>query len=447
MRIIACGDLLFSSRNLAKRLDKRIVDQLSAADAVFANAEFCCPKPTTPPAAGRGYITSVKPATLDEFVDLNIKLVSFANNHTGDFGWEGVIDTIEAAEERGLIHCGVGRNLDDARAARFFDTPKGRVGVVAVSSTRSEVFAASVAGGSAVARPGLNPLRWGRSYVLPDQEFAQLQNITELLGVAASNREGARIEVMADQGPDSFKFGSLFESSVQIERGERAYVRTYMNEGDCEAILKSVRDAAYRSDVAIVSLHTHEGEGDGWYAPYPPAFIEEFARRAIDAGASAVVGHGAHFLRGVEIYKNRPIFYNLGSLLMEFEAGESIIAPEMYAAYGYDLDSRPADLHRARAKDLEGNFVGFNAEPRFSRNCIAILDYELGALQFRLLPIDLGMNRERSLDRGLPRLVSAEIGHEIAADLTRMSERYGTVLHYDEALGTISIETITDNLI
>ncbi|MEE3662011.1 CapA family protein [Brenneria sp. g21c3] len=440
MRIIACGDLLFSSRNLAKRLDKRLVERLSAADAVFANAEFCCPKPETPPAAGRGYITSVKPATLDEFVDLNIKLVSFANNHTGDFGPQGVVDTLEAAEQRGLIHCGVGRNLADARSARFLDTPNGRVGVVALSSTRSEVFAASVAGADVAARPGLNPLRWGRAYVLPDTEFGQLRQITELLGIADSNREGQRIEVMADQGPDYLRFGSIFESSVQIERGDVAHVRTYMNDDDHEAILKSVRDAVHRSDVTLVSLHTHEGENDGWYAPYPPAFIEAFARSAIDAGASAVIGHGAHFLRGVEIYKNRPIFYNLGSLLMEFEAGESLVAPEMYAAYGHDLDARPSDLHRARSINSAGQFVGFNAESRFSKNCLALMDYQSGALRFELLPIDLGLNRERSLDRGLPVIASAELGHEIAADLTRLSGRYGTQLHYNEATGTITIE-------
>ena len=51
------------------------------------------------------------------------------------------------------------------------------------------------------------------------------------------------------------------------------------------------------------------------------------------------------------IYHGKPIFYNLGSLLMEFEAGESIIAPEMYEAYGYGADSRPSDLHSNRAKD------------------------------------------------------------------------------------------------
>ena len=37
---------------------------------------------------------------------------------------------------------------------------------------------------------------------------------------------------------------------------------------------------------------------------------------------------------------------------MEFEAGESIIAPEMYESYGYDIDSRPSDLHSAVQKTV-----------------------------------------------------------------------------------------------
>ena len=96
MRIIACGDALFSSRNLAKRLDPRIVQALTEADAGFVNAEFSCPRHDTPPAPRR-FITAVRPEVLDELRDLNLRLVSFANNHTGDFGPRGVIDTIEAA--------------------------------------------------------------------------------------------------------------------------------------------------------------------------------------------------------------------------------------------------------------------------------------------------------------------------------------------------------------
>jgi poly-gamma-glutamate synthesis protein (capsule biosynthesis protein) len=111
--------------------------------------------------------------------------------------------------------------------------------------------------------------------------------------------------------------------------------------------------------VVIATLHTHEGINENWYATEPPEFVEEFAHRAIDEGASVFVGQGAHFTRGVEIYKGRPIFYNLGSLLMEFEAGESMISPEMYHTYGLNGGARPSDLHSGRAKDAEGNWTGF----------------------------------------------------------------------------------------
>lgn len=97
MRFIACGDSLFSSRNLRNRLDPQLVELLLSADGVFTNAEFCTPNPETPPAAGRGYMTSVRPSLLDEFASLNIRMLSFVNNHTGDYGWQGVLDTMKAA--------------------------------------------------------------------------------------------------------------------------------------------------------------------------------------------------------------------------------------------------------------------------------------------------------------------------------------------------------------
>jgi poly-gamma-glutamate synthesis protein (capsule biosynthesis protein) len=38
-------------------------------------------------------------------------------------------------------------------------------------------------------------------------------------------------------------------------------------------------------------------------------YVEEFAHRCIDAGADAVFGTGNHLLKGIEIYKGKPIFY------------------------------------------------------------------------------------------------------------------------------------------
>lgn len=441
MRFIVCGDALFSSRNLENRLDKKIVEKLKSADGGFVNAEFCTPNPETPPACGRGYMTSVRPATLKEFSDLNLKMVGFVNNHTGDYGWQGVMDTMNAAEAHGLIACGVGRDLREARLPKFLDTPTGRVSIVATGSTRSEVFAASNSGAGVAQRPGSNPLRWGRAYVLTDELFEQLYNIDVALGTRKSMDEGCKVETYPPQGNDSFKFGSLFEGCLQIERGEKSHVRTFVNEKDAEEVLKSVTDASKRSDLTIFSLHTHEGLNENWYAAEPPEFVEKIAHDAIDAGADVVVGHGAHFLRGVEVYKGKPIFYNIGSILMEFEAGESIIAPEMYEAYGYAVDSRPSDLHTHRAKDKDGNFIGFNAERRFSENCLLQIDMdENGKFTYGLLPIDLCMNSEKPLHRGLPRVADTKTAHEIAEHMTEYSVAYGTKLEYDEKDGMIHIK-------
>ena len=41
--------------------------------------------------------------------------------------------------------------------------------------------------------------------------------------------------------------------------------------------------------------------------------MTEIAHRAIDAGADLVVGHGPHYSLPIEVYKDKPIFYGLGS--------------------------------------------------------------------------------------------------------------------------------------
>ncbi|ODV83389.1 hypothetical protein CANARDRAFT_9626 [[Candida] arabinofermentans NRRL YB-2248] len=441
MRFVAGGDCLFSSRNLVNRLDPKLVSEFKDSDACFVNAEFTCPKPEIhPPAAGRAYITSVKENILDEFVDLNIKLLSFANNHACDFGYQGVINTIEASEKRNLQPCGIGRSIEEARLPKFLDTPNGRIGVVTTSTTRSEMMLASSAGAGTIPRPGIAPLRWGRTYVLPTEQFEQLKIMDDMMGTAEAFRECNEIEIKPKFGPDNFKLGSLFEGHLDIQRGEKAHVKTHYNQKDANALFKSIKDCSNRSDFNFVSLHTHEGINNNWYNPLPAEFIQEFARKSIDTGADAIIGHGAHFMRGVEIYKGKPIFYNIGSFLMEFEVGESIISPEMYEVYNLPPDSRPSDLHRGRANDPEtGKFTGFNSHPRFSRNCLAIFDDSTGVMEVKLLPIDLDLTRENRMQRGVPYLVPAKVGHEIAEYLTDISTEWGTKLTYNEKTGYIDI--------
>ncbi len=438
MRVVACGDALFSGGNLAERLEPELIGILEDADATFANAEFICPARGTVPAPRR-FITAVGIAAVDELTSIGVNMLSFANNHTGDFGPQGIVDTIEACEARGVIHSGIGRSLAEARLPHFLDTQEGRISLISAGTTRSAEFAASVPGTGIPARPGMNPLRWGRAYVLPEKEFSQMQQIEDLLGITASRKEVMHIEVMADPGEDRLPFGSVFEGSLQFERGDHAHIRYYSNQRDEKAILENVRDAANRSEIVLLSIHAHEGTGENWYSPRPVPFLEEFARKAIDAGASAFIGHGPHLLRGIEIYKGKPIFYSLGSLLMEFENGMQKMTPEMYEAYGFGPDTLPSQLHMSRAANASGEPLGFYSDARFSKSCIAICDFEEENVNVKLVAIDLGFNRKRRSERGLPALAKPDLAREIAADMARMSEPYGTRITYNEEDGTISV--------
>ncbi len=82
-----------------------------------------------------------------------------------------------------------------------------------------------------------------------------------------------------------------------------------------------VTKASADHDLVLVSFH---GGAEGSKAQHVPHGREDFfgenrgelrafARAVIDAGADAVLGHGPHVLRGMEVYKDRFIVYSLGN--------------------------------------------------------------------------------------------------------------------------------------
>jgi hypothetical protein len=86
------------------------------------------------------------------------------------------------------------------------------------------------------------------------------------------------------------------------------------------AVVDSVRRLV---DLLVVTFH---GGAEGVRALHVPEVAESlgqeprgelrrWARAVVDAGADAVVGHGPHVLRGIELYRGRPIAYSLGNFL------------------------------------------------------------------------------------------------------------------------------------
>jgi len=67
-----------------------------------------------------------------------------------------------------------------------------------------------------------------------------------------------------------------------------------------------------KCDVVIVSMHAGVE-----YVPRPNAQQTRFARAAIDAGATVVVGHHPHVFQPAERYKDGVIFYSLGNLVFD----------------------------------------------------------------------------------------------------------------------------------
>lgn len=74
-----------------------------------------------------------------------------------------------------------------------------------------------------------------------------------------------------------------------------------------EEDVRRVRDQV---DVVVVSLHWNIENSQ---ETHPDA--RAFAHRIVDAGADAILGHHPHVPRGVEVYRERPIFYSLGNLI------------------------------------------------------------------------------------------------------------------------------------
>jgi poly-gamma-glutamate synthesis protein (capsule biosynthesis protein) len=76
------------------------------------------------------------------------------------------------------------------------------------------------------------------------------------------------------------------------------------------------------------------------------------------------------------------------------------MTPEMYEGFGLHRDALPSQMHMSRVADKSGKRIGFYAESRFSKGCIAVCDFDGGAVKVKLVPIDMDLNRHvpRSAD-------------------------------------------------
>jgi poly-gamma-glutamate synthesis protein (capsule biosynthesis protein) len=423
MKFTAAGDMLIQ-RVISTGYEgfQEVSDYIKKGDARFFNFESIIYKEGIwGNQFNGGSFHNSDPRTLNIAEQYGFNMMTFANNHTFDWGYGGLISTLDSLKQTNFVHAGVGMNLDEAAAPAYLDTPTGRVALIAMTS--SFVNQAAVAGRQSrriPGRPGVNALRTKPYIEVTEEQLKVLSEIAETSGVNAG-RAISRAEgyVALKEDDSTVELGSM----VEFRLGNKTKYHAVLNEKDMARLERSIFEAKAQADYILVSIHGHEVSGTS--KETPAEFLVEFAHRCIDMGAHAVLGQGPHLLRPLEIYKNRPIFYSLGDFMLHNES--VTFAPEdMYEKYGMTSDDPLCDIYRKRSRNYT---VGLLTDRRMMEAVIPYFEMEDGELtHLELLPVELGFGEPR-YRLGNPR-VSTDRG--IIERYAEMSEKYGTKISIDE---------------
>lgn len=429
LRLNAVGDLYFGRRVQHEAGMAAVRDVLQDAHATFANVEMLFHRFGSAPQPEFGGTWSASPWEFaDQLPWLGVNLAALPTNHVGDYGVGGIVDQLDAMKSMGIAHAGLGRTLAEARRPAYLDTPAGRIALVAACSTFHESARAGHQRRDNHGRPGLNPLRFSTTYRVDRSAMEALRRIAD--GLELKARKEHRIwgfhHIWEIPGQDA----TLSFLRERFAEGEGFAIESQPHPGDLEEHQAIIAEARRQADRVVVSLHSHEFDT---VKAEPPGFMVEFAHACIDAGADAFLGHGAHLLRGVEMYRGRPILYGLGNFIIHINMFPTQ-PDEAYEAFAMPPKATPADLYdRRSSKDT----TGFFADPRYWVSVIAQL--ELGDAQpakVRLVPMELGMGLPRSR-RGSPRIAEPELGRRIIAEVARLSEPFGTAVEWDGEAGVV----------
>ncbi len=235
-------------------------EELQRADLAFCQLELCITQRGERLPQCR-HTDRTPPKTAPALREAGFDVVSFAGNHCMDWGLHGLYDTIDALQRADLQVVGVGADIEAARRPVFVTAKGVRFAFLAYSSILPIGYWADTH------RPGCAPMRaW-----------------------------------------------TLYEQIEHDQPGTPARVHTFANREDLEALRADIARARAGADFVAVSLH--------WGIHFVPGVIADYQREvgraAIDAGADIVLGHHAHILKGVDIYRGRPILYSLCNFAMD----------------------------------------------------------------------------------------------------------------------------------
>jgi poly-gamma-glutamate synthesis protein (capsule biosynthesis protein) len=432
-KFTATGDSFITRclpHNPNDRSFSKIKEIIGEADARFANLETTIQSDESYPSAiSGGTWARSSPDVLNVLKACGFNLMAWANNHTLDYSHGGLLSTKKYLDKFGFIHAGAGKNLAEASAPSYLECASARVALIAATSTLDKSWCAGEQRRDCKGRPGVNPLRYDTKYLIDPEKMRQLEEIAGITGINDENNLKIMEGFMAAPEEDLFMFGDSYFK--EVKNGEEEGKTTNPNEKDIQRIIENIVEARRRADYVIISIHSHEMKGE--LKETPAEFLTTFARKCIDSGAHAVIGHGPHIIRGIEIYKRRPIFYSLGNFIFHTMTVASLPA-DFYEKYGLGPMDNAVDALETMSK---GYTRGLYANPLVWEAFIPFWSMEDGELvDLKLYPIELGFGQP-VYRMGWPVLSSKT---DVFERLKELSKPYGTSMEIGESICRVKIK-------
>ncbi|MBR4288386.1 MAG: CapA family protein [Clostridia bacterium] len=426
MKFTAVGDVLCQKR-MPDTYEgfETIRDYIMKGDARFFNLEttvnyegecYGCQH------SGGTYIRC-NPEVAEDMLRYGFNMVNFNNNHIMDFAHEGMLKTMEYVNAMDIVNAGVGMNLHQASAPAYLETPNGRVAIISVSTSFAAPCMAGVQSRRIPGRPGINGIRVSRKVMVPEESFGWIQKI----GVESHINDAKNITRAEGYHP-ALPEGVAEIGEMQFVKGETYDVVLTPNAKDMARVKESIEEALLQADYVMISIHAHQIEGKE--KETVPRMLESVCRSFIDYGADAVVGHGPHLLRAIEVYKDKPIFYSLGDFLIQLYSVP--VAPEdFYDKYGLTSDMSPIKLLEKRSA---GFTRGLMEEDRMREAVVPYweTDENKKLTKLELLPVKATKGEKGHHLEGLPQPVEE---YAFMEKLASLSAPYGVEIKMENGLG------------
>ena len=421
MRFTAVGDVIIQKR-IYEEFEgyNELASFIKQGDARFFNLETTLNHDgeTSASQFSGGTYLRTNPEILDDIKKFGFNMTSFNNNHALDFFYDGFACTLDAVNKSGLVHSGAGKNLAEASAPKYLETKNGRVALIAVNSSFSPSMMAGEQSPRVSGRPGINGLRLEKYIELPEDELEHIKRIAKATNINAEKEITRREGYFAELANNECELGDF-----KFVLGDEPRYVMEVNSADMARVEKAIYESQLQADYIMVSIHSHQLSGDA--KENPSQFLKDFAHKCIDAGAHAIIGHGPHLLRPIEVYKDCPIFYSLGDFVLQLYNVE--FAPEdFFNKHGLTSSSTVHELLKKRSKDFT---IGLMTDRRMFHSVIPYWETDGTRLtKLTLMPVEMSMDGHKS-DSGLPR---RSYDREIAEYLAKMCEPYGTKIKFEK---------------